>query len=464
MKLFSCGGMYYPRLVGFSGKDFYPISRDLTKPIRLFSQSEKIANGHNVIHLKGDYTLVPSIITLPGMDKELKLIPSRGSGTYSFIPDLYSGPNGPFCITGGSNEPLNGYGQPVGLWYYGPLEEGIIYYDKANLRESSYSGLSDFTLSEDGRLEYTQTDIINYNPSVYPRPPDITRSKRYGLFVGESDILIPSKVEGLERLFNGRVGHLFDNMLEGYEPWFHGNYSYVCADACESIRYPHHNVVMNTMEVLNFNHSVGDMYQSWLDLATDPSLRKGASAYLGTIYGPKLTLSELGEILNHEKSMEKRGSTTGTREVQWFYDTFHFSGVDRVSFKYHYGVYNTVLNTLNSWGLSPVSLVDVWDAVPYSFVVDWFVNIGDMLENPARRDFIDTLPVSDIWRSEKSSTSGAITDPESQSSLKYSFSLYCRENMEELGTRLSGYTPSSGGISAQHHLPELGAVLVNLLT
>jgi hypothetical protein len=43
------------------------------------------------------------------------------------------------------------------------------------------------------------------------------------------------------------------------------------------------------------------------------------------------------------------------------------------------------------------SAANIWDAVPFSFVVDWFVPIGDMLERQETTSYVATLPVRKVF-------------------------------------------------------------------
>lgn len=47
------------------------------------------------------------------------------------------------------------------------------------------------------------------------------------------------------------------------------------------------------------------------------------------------------------------------------------------------------------------SLANLWDLVPYSFVIDWFLPIGDRLEQIEQRNYIATLPVKVVYQSDK---------------------------------------------------------------
>lgn len=53
---------------------------------------------------------------------------------------------------------------------------------------------------------------------------------------------------------------------------------------------------------------------------------------------------------------------------------------------------------LRSYGFR-LSALNAWDMVPYSFVVDWFLHIGDILETFQNMGDAFALPVNDIWYS-----------------------------------------------------------------
>jgi hypothetical protein len=43
------------------------------------------------------------------------------------------------------------------------------------------------------------------------------------------------------------------------------------------------------------------------------------------------------------------------------------------------------------------SAANIWDAVPLSFVVDWFAPVGDMLERQETASYVATLPVRKVF-------------------------------------------------------------------
>lgn len=53
---------------------------------------------------------------------------------------------------------------------------------------------------------------------------------------------------------------------------------------------------------------------------------------------------------------------------------------------------------LKAYGFE-LSLYNIWDMIPYSFVVDWFLNIGTFLEVMESENWAYTLPVTEAWTS-----------------------------------------------------------------
>lgn len=470
MALYLLGGLEYYTLVEYINGKATPFALEgLTQKVSKFVQGPLEGEGHDVLHLKAQLLLNPSKITLPGARLEFSLIPERNPGTSGWTPPKYNvrlgGYNWQFVLGSVSNSYNNGRG---GINFV--FQEGFSCETGSTAWPGTVSGLgrkvtTSFSgLDEQGNLTGTQTVNTKYwNGQWATQVVSVTCPL---MVPDESDIVLSDDAEELAGIIHYRMNGLFEDLEEGFESHFHGNYSYVCADACESIRYDHHNTVLNTLEVLNFNKSVGSMYDSYkaLSLPASPTkkVKQMASAYLGTKYGPRLTVSELSDIITAEHDGNQRGSATGTREISWSSHLLDFKGEDRVSFEYEYGVYNSVMATLGSWGVSPISLSDVWDAVPYSFVIDWFVDVSDRLENPARRGFIDSLPVKNVWASEKSRSTGSISNQTTGASVKYIIDIYVRDQKDGLESRLCGYSTSSSP-TAQGHLPEMGAVLANIL-
>lgn len=71
-----------------------------------------------------------------------------------------------------------------------------------------------------------------------------------------------------------------------------------------------------------------------------------------------------------------------------------------------YLIPNTVKDWLEIYGLK-LSAVNVWDMIPYSFVVDWFTHLGSFLEVLEGENWAYTLPIVESWTSFSSYGPGA---------------------------------------------------------
>lgn len=59
---------------------------------------------------------------------------------------------------------------------------------------------------------------------------------------------------------------------------------------------------------------------------------------------------------------------------------------------------NNVKEWLRSYGFE-LSWLNVWDMIPYSFVVDWFFHVGSFLEVMEKESWAYTLPIMEAWTS-----------------------------------------------------------------
>jgi len=86
-------------------------------------------------------------------------------------------------------------------------------------------------------------------------------------------------------------------------------------------------------------------------------------------------------------------------------------GIRAVESTYRYKVIcdrypSTVMNIvreLKQWGLYP-TLLNAWDMIPYSFVVDWFVSFDDLFKELDARIFWQYINVLSVCRSQKHTT------------------------------------------------------------
>jgi hypothetical protein len=119
-----------------------------------------------------------------------------------------------------------------------------------------------------------------------------------------------------------------------------------------------------------------------------------ASFWLANRYGDKLSISGVADLI---KAIDKEFLTVRTKTERFV------RGNSRVTIPFSDGMFNAVftfgtniavtprdynglmklIRTAYEWDFYP-SLANVWDAIPLSFVVDWFGNVGDIFASVDR--------------------------------------------------------------------------------
>jgi hypothetical protein len=116
-------------------------------------------------------------------------------------------------------------------------------------------------------------------------------------------------------------------------------------------------------------------------------LKESAGDYLSVIYGALPTISDLQGIV----SAMKKNSPYVDRNGYSLYTAGNSSSAVDANYSYQLeqhiklaienedSDYIELLNSMESSGFAP-TLQNLWDLVPYSFAIDWFINVGDFLE------------------------------------------------------------------------------------
>jgi hypothetical protein len=147
-------------------------------------------------------------------------------------------------------------------------------------------------------------------------------------------------------------------------------------------------------------------------------LKDLASNYLWFQYGALPTVSDLEQIWNAMKKKSPYLDKNGFRTLTSYHeDTFSPDPrLDPWAPKYvleqHLklaiskddDLFTNLAIQMESLGVFP-SLTNIWDLVPYSFVLDWFINIGDFLDRIDTRQRIERLNVKYVTMSTKKTTS-----------------------------------------------------------
>lgn len=185
----------------------------------------------------------------------------------------------------------------------------------------------------------------------------------------------------------------------------------LCVDALQDARALSINTGMYLYELSQIAKSAKGIYSlvkgKW-------SYKTLASLYLTNRYGVQLTMADTLSIID----AAKRELQDVSKSYNWVRSQCadahvasrgRFSGYDG-SAAFHYKVYYRPydhwfakgLKALMDIDLAP-TLTNTWDLVPFSFVIDWFLDIGSLFERIDTRTYASTLSVLGVLRSIKRS-------------------------------------------------------------
>lgn len=193
------------------------------------------------------------------------------------------------------------------------------------------------------------------------------------------------------------------------------------AKAAESVR----ELDINSIAYLRDFGALGKLAKSVIPTGSSLSSFKSAAkaisgVYLGHHYGTRLTINDTWKIakaidrLDPSELWQTMGSEkSGTIDTSGH----HVQYTRRLTAKIR-GISDDKLRAVDSVNeaidqlsnrirrvgyeadLLP-TLANIWDLVPFSFVIDWFVPIGDAFENIERANYLETLPISVVFLSDK---------------------------------------------------------------
>lgn len=138
--------------------------------------------------------------------------------------------------------------------------------------------------------------------------------------------------------------------------------------------------------------------------------QSAASTYLGNKYGYGLTVDDCWSVGEAVRDIRKRAKSLkyGVQKLRARYSSTISTNLCDYSVKYAYmarvekcdSAIMSLIRSAMSWDLYPTT-ANMWDFVPYSFVVDWLVDIGGLLETIDASLEKAYLPVRSITKSVK---------------------------------------------------------------
>lgn len=166
-----------------------------------------------------------------------------------------------------------------------------------------------------------------------------------------------------------------------------GELAYNCA---KQVQPWSNNGLALSKDLLNLKKEIGSLVKLAANI-DDP--KTWASLYLSKRYGLSLTLADLKSLFS---SLKKQQARKGPNKVSSSATLFD----NKCSYEYHYSIYyEEYANAFADlyYGLAQFDLLpdlsNVWDLVPFTFVVDWVVDVGGVLD---RIDALDRLSAYNI--------------------------------------------------------------------
>jgi hypothetical protein len=203
-------------------------------------------------------------------------------------------------------------------------------------------------------------------------------------------------------------------------------YSYgdLTADAADSIRISNSNNLNNFKELLQLGDLAKGLTQ-WIELTNGTlngtpigkakSVAKVvAGTYLAAHYGLRLTIKDTEELSESLRKLNP-GDRTQTVGAQHSVVVDYPGSIDGINvemrLKAVIGAFTSefvnftdatdrALRALYEFDLLP-TMSNLWDAVPWSFVVDWLVPLGDAMDRLENKHYVQTLPCHRAFYSQK---------------------------------------------------------------
>lgn len=230
----------------------------------------------------------------------------------------------------------------------------------------------------------------------------------------------------------------------------------------ESLNIPSINNISNIKDVKDVKSQVLSLARQFKTLSRVKTIwnfaKPFASFYLMKKYSVDTTMMDINTRLDWiNKSMDNM-SKIYQRSV--FTVTNTDGGINGSStsttYRYHILREQFHVSFLRTLGLDP-NMLNIWDTIPFSFVVDWFIGIGDKLDTLDRRSIIQNeLHILSSYTSEK--TISYYSNNFGQCLIDLSYSRYQRSKLPSL----PDYSGTSANSQFVKHAWDGAALIVAL--
>lgn len=272
------------------------------------------------------------------------------------------------------NSPFNRY--YVSNWEY----TQFVRLDGNNLSVRRFLFSGSFRSAKDWSVERSASDVLYVETELRNAAKSIAES--------QSTVGVVMSNEKLE-LTTSSLAALLENQIERLWPDIFpiggAHWGQLASEASSRLNRNHVNMIAF---IRDLRHPL-EMVPKLRNLS---KLKTLAGNYLSVSYGVLPTISDLKNIweaaMIRRPFYDKLGYVTGTAGR-----SFVQSGEESYSYTTSYELeqhlklavakedsrFDAVISGLDNLGFLP-TLQNIWDLVPYSFAIDWFVNIGDILE------------------------------------------------------------------------------------
>lgn len=270
------------------------------------------------------------------------------------------------------------------------------YYSKPKIYEAS-SG-SNYRISDDDHPynEFPEDVLESQLASVLAKMPD-TPAYNGVLYSSEivSDVSISHNIHFVDAVdvtnyWRSRVWRLptSTNLNSGFTEAYY--------QALSKLPQLEQNLFQNILELVSVVRSFADGFQPSDLTKLKEFKRTGQNAWLAYRYQYTTTVSDLMEITS---TMNRLYALLSKRYIRSYGIGYNDGMTCHCCVVVDMGAYIDSLGSYLKRLNLRLTLYNVWDMIPYSFVVDWFLNIGDILHQ--LQEWIDapSFPVTEIWYS-----------------------------------------------------------------
>lgn len=222
--------------------------------------------------------------------------------------------------------------------------------------------------------------------------------------------------------------------------------------AAEQTKLLDTNLLTQVPEMLHLRRSLGSLVEQLTDPRTYRNARRLADLHLSMTYGPGLTINETFQqaerlrrhAVTFNDASRARSRLSYTADLDFLGKTA--SVFIQYTCKCWYGsslrhTFDPITEIYRA-GLIP-TLEDVWDLIPYSFVVDWIVGVNKFLSQLDAQYLIARLPVFSVVFGRRLMMKGDVSFLDSAAvddGIRGTFTYV--EYSREVGTKLVPPTPS----------------------